>query len=82
MLQTKLLIFFAKPITDEDGFFQILILKSDHKIKSLNNENKRILIEEDLFTEVGYPFQIKTKISTLGSFIGISNQGPMMVMEI
>ena len=64
--------YFAKSISDEDGFVQILILKGAFEIKSLNNGIKRIIIEEEHYTEANSPFTIKTNFSTLASFIEIS----------
>ena len=44
----------------------------------MNNEIKRIIIEEGHYTEVDYPFLIKPNFSTLGSNIEISTQGPII----
>ena len=45
----------------------------------MNNEIKRIIIDESHYTEVGYPFTIKPNFSTLGSSImEISTQGPVI----
>ena len=44
----------------------------------MNNEIKRIIIDEEHFTEVDYPFLIKPSFSTPGSIIEISNQGPVI----
>ena len=52
-------IFFMKLTTDEDAFIQITIPPGAHEIKSLNNEIKRIIIDEEHFTEANYPFTIK-----------------------
>ena len=40
----------------------------------MNDEIKRIIIDDEHFTEENYPFKIKLNFSTLGSFIEISNQ--------
>ena len=42
----------------------------------MNNEIKRIIIDEEHYTEVDYPFLIKPKFSRLESIIEISTQGP------
>ena len=44
----------------------------------MNNEIKRILIDQEHYTEADYPFTIKRKFSTLGSVIEISTQGPVI----
>ena len=66
-----------KSITDEDGFLQITISPGAYEIEALNNEIKRIIIDEDHNTEANYPFKIKPNFSTLGSFFEISPQGPI-----
>ena len=70
--------FFTISISDEDGFFQISI--STGAYESLNNEIRRIIIDEGLFTGVDYPFTIKTNFSTFGSVIEISTQGPVITI--
>ena len=42
---------FKKTITDEDEFDQITIQPGAYEIESLNNEIKRIIINEGQFTE-------------------------------
>ena len=69
---------FTESVSDEDGFSQIIIPKGAIEIESLNNEIKRIFIEEGHFTEINYPFAIKPNFSTLGSIITISTQGPII----
>ena len=44
----------------------------------MNNEIKRIIIDEGHYTEANYPFTIKPNFSTLGSIIEISPQGPII----
>ena len=44
----------------------------------MNNEIKRNIIDEGHYTEANYPFTIKPNFSTLGSFIEISTQGPLI----
>ena len=65
-------------ITDEDGFVQIIILPGAYEIEALDKEIKGIVIGEDHYTEANYPFKIKPNFSTLGSFIEISPQGPII----
>ena len=71
--------YFKKTITDEDGFFQTTIPPGAYEIESLNDEFKRIYIDQGHYTEVDYPFQIKANFSTLGSIIEISPQGPIII---
>ena len=71
-------IYFKKTITDEDGFLQIAILPGAYEIEALNNEIKRIIIDEEHYTEANYPLKIKPIFSTLGSIIEISPQGPII----
>ena len=73
--------YFPKPISDENGFFQILFLKNGYDLESLNNEIQRIIIEEENYTEAKYPFTITPNFSTLGSIIGVSTQGPVVSNE-
>ena len=44
----------------------------------MNNEIKRIIIEEGHFTEADLPFTIKPSLSTLRSIIEISGQEPLI----
>ena len=44
-------LYFLKSITDENGYIQITISPVAYEIESLNNEIKRIIIDEDHFTE-------------------------------
>ena len=48
-----------------------------YEIESLNNETKRIIIEEDSFTEVVYPLTKKPNFSTTESFIETSRREPL-----
>ena len=57
--------YFGKSFSDEDGLIQFIILPGAYEIESLNNESKRIIIDEKHFTEANYPFTIKTNLSTL-----------------
>ena len=70
--------YFKKTIPDEDGFIQITILQGAYDIEALNNEIKRITIDEGLYTEINYPFTKKPIFSTLGSILEISPQGPII----
>ena len=54
-----------KSITDEDGYIQITIPPSAYEIESLYEKSKRIIIDENQFTEANYPFTIKPNFSTL-----------------
>ena len=70
--------YFTKSITDKDGFIQITIPSGAYEIESLNNEIKRIIIDEGHYTDANYPFKINPNFSTLGSIIEISTQGPVI----
>ena len=70
--------YFKKTITDEDGFIKITTPPGAFRRESLNNEIKRIIIDEGYYTEANYPFTIKPNISTLGCIIEISPQGPII----
>ena len=78
MLQTQIVSSILKTITDEDGFVQINIPPGAYEIESLNDEIKRITIDEGHYTEAKYPFKIKPNFSTLGSIIEISPQVPII----
>ena len=64
-----------KSISDEDGCKQIQIPNGAYEHENLNNEIKRIIIDEEHYTETNYPFTIEPNFSTLGSIIEISPQG-------
>ena len=70
--------YFKRTISDDDGFIKITIPSGAYEIESLNNEIKRIIIDEEHYTEATYPFNIKNNLSTLGSIIEISPQGPII----
>ena len=70
--------YFMKTNADEDGSIKITITPGAHKIESLNNEIKRIIIDEGHYSEINYPFTIKPNFSTLGSIIEILPQGPII----
>ena len=67
--------YFKRTITDEDGFIQITIIPGAYEIESLNDEIKRIIIDEGHYTEDEYPFMLKPNFSTLGPIIETSPQG-------
>ena len=69
--------YFFKSISDDDHV-QISIRAGVYEIESLNNEIKRIIIDEGHYTEEEYPFHIKPDFNTLGSIIEISPQGPVV----
>ena len=69
--------YFFKSITDDDHI-QISIRPGVYEIEALNNEIKRIIIDEGHNTEEEYPFYIKPDFNTLGSIIEISPQGPVI----
>ena len=69
--------YFLKSITDDDHI-KITIPPGAYEIESLNNEIKRIIIDQEHYTEANYPFSIKPNFSTLGSIIEISTQGPLI----
>ena len=69
--------YILKSITDDDHI-QITIPPGAYEIESLNNEIKRIIIDQEHYTEANYPFTIKPNFSTLGSIIEISTQGPVI----
>ena len=70
--------YFKKTISDEDGFVQITIPPGAYEIESLNDEIKRIIIDEEHYSPANYPFKIKPNFSTLGSIIEITPQGPII----
>ena len=69
--------YFIKSISDEDHI-QTSIRPGVYEIEALNNEIKRIIIDEGHYTEVDYPFFIKPDFNTLGSIIEISSTGPII----
>ena len=66
--------YFTKSITDDNHYIIITIPPGAYEIESLNDENKRIIINDMHFTEDNYPFVIKPNFTTLGSIIEISNE--------
>ena len=71
--------YFLKSITDdEDSYIIISLPPGVYEIESLNDEIKRIIIDQEHYNEINYPFNIKPNFSTLGSIIEISSQGPVI----
>ena len=70
--------YFMKSFSDEGGYVQITIPPGAYEIESLNDENKRNIIDEEYYTEANYPFTIKPNFLTLGSIIEILPQGPII----
>ena len=70
--------YFLKSVTDEDGYIQINIPPGAYEIEALHKELKRIIVDEEHYTEANYPFTIKPIFSTIGSIIEISTQGSVI----
>ena len=66
--------YFAKSITDKSGFIRITKSQDAYELESLNDEIKKVFVDEGHFTKADYPFTIKPKFPTLGSIIQISRQ--------
>ena len=66
--------YFTKSITDDDHYIMITIPSGAYEIESLNDEIKRIIIDDEHFTSENYPFKIQPNFTTLGSIVEISNQ--------
>ena len=75
----KIKFYFAKSITEKDGFIQITSPEAAYQLESLNIEINRNIIEEGHFTDVDYPFSRQPNFSTLGSIIEISRQHPLII---
>ena len=69
--------YFLKSVADDD-YKQITIPPGAYELENLNNEIKRIIIDEGHYTEKNYPFTIIPNFSTLGSLIELSIQGPVI----
>ena len=69
--------YFFKSISDEDHI-KISIRPGVYEIEALNDEIKRIIIDDGHYTELDYPFNIKPDFNTLGSIIEISPQGSVI----
>ena len=74
--------YFVKTITDKDGFIQIILPPGAYEVEKLNNEIESIIIDEEQYTEVFYPFLSKPNFSTLGYIIEISTQKPTITFEL
>ena len=59
----------------------IIIPPGAYEIESLNDEIKRIIINDMHFSEEKYPFQIKANFNTLHSIIEISNEESAISFE-
>ena len=70
--------FYFKKSLVEENFSQITMRPGAYESESENNEIKRIIIDEEYYTEEEYPFAIKANFSTLGSIIEFHPQGPMI----
>ena len=57
--------YFTKSITDDNHFMQVTISPGAYEIENLNDEIKRINIEEGHYIEGNYPFKIKPYFSTM-----------------
>ena len=66
--------YFTKSITDDDHYIMITITPGAYEIESLDDEIKRIIINDKFFTEDTYPLVMKPNFSTLGSIVEISNE--------
>ena len=66
--------YFTKSITDYEHYIMTTIPPGAYEIESLNDEIKRISIDDEHFTSENYPFKIRANFSTLGSIIEISNE--------
>ena len=75
--------FYFKKCFKDGEFTQISVPQGAYEIESLNNEIKRIIIDEGHYSENNYPFTIKPNFSTLGSTVELSQTGPVIsfVME-
>ena len=69
--------YFAKSITDNDGFIRIILLEGACELELLNDEIKRIITDECQFTKADYSFTIKFNFSFLGIIIEIFRQEPL-----
>ena len=65
--------YFTKSITDNDHYIMITIPQGAYEIESLDDEIKRVIIDDEHFTEANYAFKIKPNFSTLDSIIEITD---------
>ena len=73
--------YFKKSIVDGGDFIQITIPQGSYEIEGLNNEIKRIIVDEGFYSENEHPFTIKPKFSTLGIIIQIIPQEPISTIQ-
>ena len=66
--------YFTKSITDDNHHIMITIPPGSYEIEALNDEIRRVIINDGHFNEENYPFFIKPNFSTFGSIIEISNE--------
>ena len=66
--------YFTKSLTDDNHYIMITIPPGSYEIEALNDEIKRVIINDGHFNEENYPFVIKPNFSTLGSIVEISNE--------
>ena len=67
-----------KSNTDKGGYIQITIPPGVYELESLNIEIKRSIIDEGHYTESIYPLTIKRNLTTIGSIMELSAQGPVI----
>ena len=72
------IIFYFKKNFKDGEFTQISISQGAYEIECLNNEIKRIIIDEGHYSENNYQFNIKPNFSTLGSIVEIPQTGPII----
>ena len=75
-------VYFAKSVTDKDGFIQINIPQGAYELESLYDGIKKNIIEEGNFTEAIYLFTMKPKFSTLGSFQNFRDKNLFLVFYL
>ena len=51
--------YFMKSISDDNGYVQITIPPGAYEFENLNNETKRIIINDEHYLESNYPFEIR-----------------------
>ena len=69
--------YFKKAIQDED-FIRIRVPPGIHKIESLDDELRKIIIDKGHYTETIYPFRVTPNFSTSGSIVEILTPGPQI----
>ena len=70
--------FYFKKSCNDGEFTPISIPQGAYEVESLNNEIKRIIIDEEHYSKNNYPFSIKPNFSTLRSIVEISQAGPIV----